>query len=182
MFTRMKNMRKNKNCISVVLLLILAMISVVGCYGGGGDGEDTCTQGDNMTNLQVDGVFDATALAPELRIIWDTGTEQGSLLPETYFEEVTLADGTNTIVSTVIDIFTYSNYQEITVIFSDLTSYLENENELSFSLMFPDRALFINCTHPGMQDQYLLNMKLNFDIDGNYLDTEFTQIINFGAI
>jgi hypothetical protein len=135
-----------------------------------------------MTNLQVDGVFDATALAPELRIIWDTGTEQGAKLPEAYFEEVVLADETNTDVSVLIDNITYSNIQEITVVFADLTAYLENENGLNFSLAFPDRRHFIDCSYPGTGDQYLLNVTLHFDIDGNYSDAEFIQSICCGYI
>jgi len=178
----MMNIRNYSSCIPVILLLTLVVISVLGCSNGGGGGLDTCTQGDNMTNIQVDGVFDATALAPELRIIWDAGTEQGAKLPEAYFEEVVLADETNADVSALIDSVTYTNIQEITIVYADLTAYLGNENVLNFSLAFPDRAHYIDCTHPGMEDQYRLNVTLNFDIDGNYSDAEFTQYIIFGAI
>ena len=178
----MMNIRNYNSCIPVILLLTLVAISVPGCSNGGGGGLDTCTQGDNMTSLQVDGVFNAAALAPELRIIWETGTEQGAKLPEAYFEEVVLADETNADVGALIDSVTYTNTQEITIVFADLAVYLKNENVLNFSLAFPDRVHFIDCTHPGMEDQYRLNMTLNFDTDGNYSDAEFTQFIIFGAI
>lgn len=159
------------------------MSALGGCYDNDGNSDDlvdTCTPGDNMTN--VEGLFDSVALEAVLVIVWDVGTEQGAKLPASYFDEVLLSESTDADVSALISNISHSNTQEITVSFNDLTLYLQNANTLTFSLAFPDRRYYIDCTHSGMEDLYLLNVTLNFDVNGNYANAEFSQTILYGAI
>ena len=135
-----------------------------------------------MSNIQLGDVFDASVATPELTIIWDVGTGQGANLPEAYFDAVVLSDNTNAGVSQLITSIRYKNVREITVVFSDFSNYLADNSELQFTMSFPDRALFIDCSHSGQLDQYLLNVDLGFDANHMLTNTIFTQTIAFGSI
>jgi hypothetical protein len=127
--------------------------------------DDTCTQGNNMSNPRIAGAFDATIDTPKLTIIWDIGTERGTELPDKYFAEVKL----QTIVKDSLDVplinsvSFQSNPKSIEVLFGDLTTFLTSNEPLGFVLDFPDREGYIVCSHPGGPDTYMLNVTLKFD-------------------
>lgn len=162
-----------------ILSLIFFLTS---CADSNRPGPDTCTAGDNMSNPTAAGNFESTLIAPELVINWEAGTQQGANLPESYFEAVSVYSDMEAELKALIHSVSYSGTREITVNFNDLTNYLDTKNTLTLVLAFPDRNQFINCTHPGMQDQYLLYITLTFNSSSHLIGTEFEQIIIFGDI
>lgn len=146
--------------------------------------KDTCSQGDNMSNIRVKQSFDASLEAPTLTILWDTGTEKGALLPPSYFAEVILnkGSGTEPELSDLISSVSASAAQELTVTFKSLSSYLETHQTFKFRLEFPDRIRFIDCTHSGMADRYFLDVTLHFNSTGLFEKATFEQRTSLGAI
>jgi len=165
-------------------LIIIVSISLLGCPIDGREniGRDTCTQGDNMTNLRMGAPFDAQVAVPGLLIVWDIGTERGAELPASYFAAVTVAYETDDAIKLLIDGVAYTNQREITVMFADLATYLASNTILGFTLAFPDRNAFIDCTHPGSADRYLLDVSLVFDASANLVSSTFTERKELGPI
>ena len=157
-----------------LMLLLATPALVTGCAA------DTCTQGDNMTDPRiVDGLEDADT-GHQIRISWDAGTEEGALLPDAYFEAVQLEvseELTNIVVSA-----TATAAREITVGLAGMTTYLESEDALSFTLVFPDRRDFIDCFHLGMDDRYNLDATLIFTTAGALDQADLDQTVFLGAI
>jgi hypothetical protein len=140
---------------------------------------DTCSSGDNMTNPRV-ARFDPGASTPSLLIVWDVGTGRGAELPETYFEKVKLADdGQDAPPITSVE---YRGGRELIVTFGNLESYLSSRDTLSFVLEFPDRLGYINCSHPGMMDRYQLRVTMTFTSNHDFVNAQFEQIKNLGAL
>lgn len=162
--------------LSVFLLIGIVVASTPGCSAS-----DTCTQGDNMTDPRVSGTFDSAAADPEFTITWDTGTERGADLPNDYFAQVELSAETSAEVVPLIESVTYSEPRNITVSFNDIAPYLAEQDTLTFTLEFPDRIRYIDCTHPGMGDNYLLEVTLNFS-RGEFTGANFRQVVQLGAI
>jgi hypothetical protein len=117
----------------------------------------------------VDGV-DETEAGHRIRIAWDPGTEQGGALPVDYFREVTVEDDLG-VVHTV----ELTGEREITVSFGDLDSYLQSENSLQLTLLFPDRRDHISCRHAGMSDIYYLKVNLVFTEEGDLDSSSLEQ-------
>lgn len=135
-------------------------------------------------------------------IEWDAGTDRGAALPASYFREVTLAkdgvrlpDGTPPGNAFVADVRATGDRQ-IIVRFTGLDALWSSgdggasagdagaqpERRLAFVLQFPDRAKHIDCTHPGMNDEYFLTVTLTFS-DPNHLATStFEQRVSVGAV
>jgi hypothetical protein len=124
----------------------------------------------------VDGI-EETEEGYQIRIIWDPGTEQGASLPTGYFREVTIEDDLG-VVSTV----ELTGEREITVTFDDLDPYLQSENSLQLTLLFPDRRDHISCRHAGMSDVYYLKVNLEFAEEGNLESSSFEQGVWRGPI
>lgn len=175
---------KHKRTIHLGLIIIFSIL-LLGCpidVGQNTYGRDTCTQGDNMTNPRMGGSFDALAAAPELLIVWDIGTERGAELPDSYFAAVTVDYETDDAVKTLITSVAYTSQREITVTFNDLTAYIVSNTMLDFTLAFPDRDAFIDCTHPGSRDRYLLDVSLVFDASANLVSFDFVERKELGPI
>lgn len=146
------------------------------------DTYDTCTQGNNMSDIQMSGLIDVTSVSPVLNITWNTGTEKGAFLPETYFEQVQLSVLTNPEISALTESVTYSNTQAITIVFLDLADYLANNAAIQLTLSFPDRAAYIDCSHSGTADLYLLQISMLFTTNNTLENIEFSQSIRYGAL
>jgi hypothetical protein len=143
---------------------------------------DTCTQGDNMSNIRTPQGFDASLTTPSLEILWDVGTEKGAGLPPAYFANVKVGFATQENVKTLITTVGATAERKITVSFGNLSAYLATTKELKFTLEFPDRRGFISCTHAGMADIYLLDVTLSFDSRGQFEKATFEQRKSLGAI
>ncbi|MBK9054274.1 MAG: hypothetical protein IPL78_26210 [Chloroflexi bacterium] len=131
-----------------------------------------CTEGDNMTEprllddgLQADGTV-------QVRIVWEQGTGCGADLGNDYFEKVTLADDLGLVESV-----TLTAEREITLIFAEPPA----ADSFDLALLFPDRIEFVECTHPGMRDQYELSVSFQVAADG-HIEANFEQKIHFGPI
>ncbi len=61
----------------------------------------------------------------------------------------------------------------IKLTFTDLPSYLQQQNSLHLKLLFPDRREFIACRHPGMNDRYFLDVTLTFTEESTLDDVTF---------
>jgi len=135
-----------------------------------------------MTDPRIGGPFDTLTAAPGLLIVWDIGTERGAELPDSYFTAVTVAYETDDAIEVLIDSVVYTNQREITVTFFDLTTHLASNTLLDFTLVFPDRNAYIDCTHPGSADRYLLDASLVFDASANLISSAFTERKQLGPI
>ena len=131
-----------------------------------------CTEGDNFTEprllddgLQADGTV-------QVRIVWEQGTGCGADLGNDYFEKVTLADDLGLVESV-----TLTAEREITLIFLEPPA----AGSFDLALLFPDRIEFVECTHPGMRDQYELTASFQVATDG-HIEANFAQKIHFGPI
>ena len=142
---------------SVVIGFLILVFSCWFCQACSEEISDTCTQGENMSNIHLVGDFNPASDRPTLIFEWDIGSGKGAKLPDEYFNEVELDyDNIDYEVLLLIDSVAYTNQNEITVFLNNITAYIEENNILTFSLAFPDRRGFINCEHPGMDDRYLL--------------------------
>ena len=156
------------------------LLAVAAC--GDDTGDDTCSTGENMTNPRVTGEPDALSDAPELRIAWDAGTGRGNELPASYFDAVSVAPETDPAVVGSIAAVEHSTEREITVRFQDISTLAGQPGGLALTLEFPDRREFIDCTHPGMEDRYLLDVQLTFDATGKVASSQLTERVQLGAI
>ena len=156
------------------------LLAVVAC--GDDTGDDTCTSGENMTNPRVTGEPDALSAAPELRIAWDAGSGRGNELPPSYFDAVSVAPETDAAVVDSIAAVEHPTERELAVRFHELSTFAGQAAGLGFTLQFPDRRGFIDCTHPGMEDRYLLDVQLTFDAAGKVTSSQLTERVQLGDI
>ena len=154
---------------------ILAIILVACSSSEESTSRDTCTQGDNMTAPRLAGGPEASAMETKLRITWDRGTLVGEQLPPAYFAAVSLED------RKVASRAESTGEREIAVFLPGEPSTHAAKTE-SFTLVFPDRARFTSCRHPGMNDVYELIATITFSADGSTATATFEQKISFGAI
>jgi hypothetical protein len=166
--------------------VLIVAVGLLGCGDDSlDDGDlsgDSCTPGDNMTDPRLDNVPDASAADPEVLIAWDVGTGRGADLPSAYFDAVELALDTEDSVEALVTAVEHSAEREIVVRFSDLSTFVGSETPLRFTLEFPDRAEHIDCTHPGMNDRYLLQVMVQFDASGQLAFAELEQVVELGDI
>lgn len=137
------------------------------------DSTASCTEGDNFTNLRVvDGYEQESEESPFLRIAWDQGTGNGADLPRAYFEAAELAEGSDPVAESV----ELTDDREFTVRFSEIPS-----GETSFIIVLPDRRDYIECSHPGMDDRYLLHVTLQTEEGSDALESvTFEEDIDLG--
>lgn len=139
--------------------------------------KDTCTQGDNMSNLRVVQGFDPISPSPTLIITWDTGTQRGAELPDTYFAQVKSGYAKDNPL--IKDIRFNPSPKTFVLSFENLETVLSQKNSLELELLFPDREGYIDCQHPGSTDWYYLTMTLRFS-QMQFLGAEFRQPIYLG--
>ena len=151
---------------------------MVGCES---EPDDTCTEGDNMGSPMVADGFDPTVAAPALRLTWSAGSGSGTDLPPEYFDQVAVALETDAAVRDLISSLERPAPREIVVNFASLDTFLASQSELSFTLEFPDREEFIDCSHAGMADRYLLEVSVTLD-SGAVVNSELSQRVQLGAI
>lgn len=162
--------------LSLIVAFFLLCVLLTSCFS------DTCTQGATMTNPRVVDTFDASKETPKLVVTWDLGTERGSDLPDSYFEAVSLdcISIQNCPFSLLTNALYDATSNSITVTFLELSEYLSTNDTLEFGLVFPDREQYINCTHPGNNDTYLIQVTLNFN-EAEFVDAVFSEIKQLGA-
>lgn len=160
-------------------IAIFRMIGTAACALLFGSGciffPDTCNDGFNMTDPRVENGVESDATGLFVRIAWDEGTGTGGELPSSYFAAAVLEPFNEP--DPLAESVDLTAARELTVRFdSGVTAQtFADANSTSFSLTFPDRRDFIDCMHPGSQDQYLLNVTLNFDDAGDIQTTLFEQ-------
>jgi len=159
--------------------LFVTLLASTGCEPT--HGPDTCTGGRNMTSPRIEAGLETTEDGPLVRIVWDPGTGRGADLPDAYFDAV-LVEPTMPASSDFVASAELTATREITVVFSDLDAALTSSSRVGFTLWFPDRAAFIDCSHPGMPDRYLLNVVLTFDADGSISNSELSEDIRLGDV
>lgn len=150
-------------------------VDVSSTTGGIGD---TCTGGDNMTNPRIEGMVTQGSVGAEVLIVWDAGTGPGATLPASYFDAPKIEGPDAAAIAQA----QHSGPQEITITFSDLAKTLANQSTIAFTLVFPDRRDFSGCSHPGMDDRYLLDVTLTFDQSGQIMDSKLEQKVVLGDI
>jgi hypothetical protein len=161
---------------------VLAALTALAC-GGDGPGSDSCISGANMTNPRVVAGLETAPGGSTLRITWEPGTSQGAALPSEYFAQVRVYEETAEEVRALIPSVSLTGERELTVRFRTLGPYLDaHGNVLDFSLAFPDRRSFISCSHPGMDDEYLLKVHLQFDAQKQLERAELAEHVSYGDI
>ena len=93
-------------------------------------------------------------------------------LPSSYYENVTVADSVTITESTII---ATSSTLQINVAEASLPHTDSIKNYL-FTYQFEDRRNYIDCTHPGSSDRYIL--LINFDL--LHADSAQYTLNNFG--
>ncbi|MCB0212008.1 MAG: hypothetical protein KDJ52_21885 [Anaerolineae bacterium] len=164
---------RNRAMYVLYVLFSLTLMLLLGCASEA----DTCSQGDNMTNPRLVDGLEVLDDGYTVRLTWDEGTEQGTALPKSYFEAVTVEDELGIVQSIGL-----THEREITINFADLPAYLQKKKSIDLSLIFPDREQFISCHHPGMADRYLLTMSLTFTQENELDKVTFKQVVRLGAI
>lgn len=164
-------------------ILVLAIASA-GCTPGPGI-PDTCVvdtsddaSDDNMANPNApSGLTDNGDGTHTLLIAWESVSDGvAAELGSDYFEPVRF-EGTAAITS-----LEKTGEREITVHFSGLLNELNPEDQALVRVFFDDRRHHVSCDHPGMDDEYLLDVLLDFDAAGTLVSIEFDQRRNLGAI
>ncbi|WP_224372899.1 hypothetical protein [Hyalangium versicolor] len=161
----------------------LVAMAQVGC----GDDEpsaskDSCSSGNNMTNPRLVDGLEPTAGGSLIRITWEPGTSLGAQLPSEYFAAVQVSRETAPEVQSLVTTVSLTEDRQITVRFRNLGPYLVDHDALEFKLAFPDRRGFISCSHPGMDDEYLLNVRLEFDEQKELQRASLTEDVSPGDI
>lgn len=152
-----------------------------GNSGTGGFGPDTCSGGVNMTDPTLSMPFDPEGQPTDLVFEWQEGTDNGALLPPEYFEQVAIDPFTDQeVVAALVQELGAIDDRQIRVRFGDLTDYRALNDGLTLVLLFPDRRDFIECTHPGMEDRYLLTIDVDWSVDP--ATVELTETVEYGAI
>lgn len=161
---------------------VLTALTALAC-GGDKSGTDSCSSGGNMTDPRLVAGLETAPGGSTLRITWDAGTGQGAALPKEYFSEVRVSEETSEEVRTLIPGVSLTGERELTVRLRTLGPYLEaHGNVLDFTLAFPDRRGFISCSHPGMDDAYLLKVHLQFDAQKQLERAELAEHVSPGDL
>jgi hypothetical protein len=143
---------------------------------------NTCTTGSNMTDPRLVAGLEPSAGGSLIRITWDPGTDFGASLSSDYFSAAQLSRETPSEVQPLVSNVSLMEERQLTVRFRNLGPYLATHRTLEFVLEFPDRRQFISCTHAGMDDVYLLRVRLEFDEHGQLQNTVMTEDVSLGDI
>ncbi len=123
---------------------MLGVVALLALVAGGC--RDTCA-GPTMRNASLAGPVN-TAVDRSLRIAW----EPGFALPAAYFDKATVqGEGVASVAHT--------GDRELTV------TLAPGAAPTSLTLEFPDRRAFVDCTHVGMDDHYVVEVTLQRDGD-----------------
>ncbi len=128
--------------------------------------EDTCNskQGDTFNEISVE----SYNFVEDGNFQVNLSTKVLDILPEDYFQDFVLLKRKidlfgNTIENSweaIKDIKVDKSKIEI-VILQDSLPPIGKQNKLYFHLKFPDRINYIDCSHPGSSDRYLLDLAMN---------------------
>jgi hypothetical protein len=154
-------------------VLFLVLVHLGGCNDEPSLPEDTCNRGITFQDPRLGNGIETIDGMAAVRVTWSPGTERGQELPQAYFADV-FAEADESVALTATN--------EVTVVLGDLAERLAKSSEVSVTLYFPDRAEYIDCTHPGMRDTYLLHVVLHFDDADMLQHSELTEEIIYGAI
>jgi hypothetical protein len=159
---------------------VLAALTSLAC--GDRLRSDTCTGGSNMTDPRLVAGLEPSAGGSLMRITWDPGTGEGAQLSPDYFAAVRLSSQTATEVQGLVPSVSLTGEREITVRFRNLGPYLSTHRTLELVLAFPDRRGFTACEHAGMDDEYLLKIRLEFDEQQQLQSATLTQDVSLGDL
>ena len=165
--------------IAATAALVGSYIVVAGC-GASDYGPDTCNDGTTMRDPALGALLDVDGAQPRMTIGWQPGVGRGAELPAAYFEAVEAVASAE--LAALIATVSYVDPRELHLTFAPLTNYLAQHDRLAFALRFPDRAAFIDCTHPGSADAYLLEVEIVFDSDLEVLTATFNERVLLGDI
>jgi hypothetical protein len=186
-------------------LLVALFLTVAGCGAESESeyGPDTCTGGDNMSSPRLARGLETDAAGAFVTIEWDPGTGRGAALPASYYHEVTLAragtrlgDGTVPDHQFVAEVNATGDRQIVVRLTgldalwnagtdagaSDGDAGVTPPRRVALLLHFPDRAKHIDCTHPGMNDDYYLTVTLTFSAPSQLEKSTFEQRVSVGAV
>jgi hypothetical protein len=163
------------------LFVALVALTQVAC-GDEPASQDSCTGGSNMSNPRLVNGLEPAAGGSLLRITWEQGTDQGAQLSSDYFAAARVSSDTTTAVQGLISDVSLTEERQLTVRFRNLGPYLVEHDTLEFALAFPDRRDFISCSHPGMDDEYLLRVRLEFDEQKQLAGSSLTEEVSLGDI
>ncbi len=160
--------------------LMLSLLAVlISC----GEIRDTGLLGDNKTAARPASVLNADESHSTLAIIWDTGTEVGATLPDSYFDNIRLRDDDELNINKIISSISYDENKEITVTFLDLSAYTGGQKDaLSFSMDFLGCHKSRGCSHPDMEDVYSLNINIDFKRNRLFPNVTVDQSKQLGGI
>lgn len=140
--------------------------------------KDTCNA--NLGDTFIGVSLDEYGSFPENGFFMDMGLVSLDTLPNEYFEDYTLWSGAqdafgNPLVNSADEIIGINvSKTKINVTFDEHTFPTLGQNKAyGIVLQFPDRQAYIDCSHPGAGDTYLLNLTWtiqntdnNFEIKG----------------
>lgn len=104
-------------------------------------------------------------------------------LPEGYFQSNSTEVDSSYILIDSIKI----TKQSLELIVNDTSlPSIDESNNLLLNINFEDRRTYLDCKHPGMNDEYILEikgiLKQNGDATFSLTDFTWTQYVNMGAI
>ncbi len=134
---------------------------------------DDCGGGDNMSDLHLR----HDSVASSITIGWSIGTGRGAELPPAYFAAGALSPRTDPQMA--------ANIEELRIFPADggggtiIAVGVDSPVPGRLVIDFPDRRDFINCTHPGMDDVWWLQVDVTIGVD---VEATFTQGVDLGDI
>lgn len=153
------------------LAIALASALLHGCTDGSTTPVDTCNDGETFQELHLVSGLETIDGKDAVRIGWAPGPGRAQELPQDYFADVQAGEGADTA--------TLTGENELTVVLGNI-EVPPPSSTVTFTLYFPDRRGYIDCTHPGAPDDYLLTVDLHFDATSVFTHAEFTEVWNPG--
>ena len=132
--------------------------------------KDNCDQfGDTFISINIDKVEkDASG-----NLIIELTTNTINELPARYFEQVTFSYLATEETMEITESVEATKTTIKLVVQSAFVPGPEEEFNYNPILNFPDREGYVDCSHPGQSDDYLLNLEMNIHtIDGSEYELE----------
>ena len=145
------------------LWICLTFLFPPGCNALGREGYNCLIGGhENMLNPTLE-VTENSLEALSLVLRWEP-VQQGAalLLPDEYFSAYSLTDASGNVHSSASVLRTGPH--ELTIQVFDVELFIDADGYLDVQLLFPDREIYIPCSHPGAHggDTYVVLFRIKY--------------------
>lgn len=152
--------------------LRVAIAAMALCLSGCGD-SDRCPSPVFAPPVTVSWSPAAAGAVSPVVLRW--AATPGDPLPEGYYEPFSVEDvpdGGRIPVRSV----RRTGARELTFDMSDLDTYLRDRPSFGVRLRFPDTMDFAPCRHPGMSDQYVVDVTFDFHVSARTATARFGEV------